>query len=413
MTTGTRFERDLPELLADMYLESAPSYRHDTVRRIATIRQRPAWTFPERWLPMSVITLTPQAVRPLPWRTIGLLAMLGLLLAVALAVYVGSQRRVPPPFGPAANGALVVADGGDIFLIDPITGARTLAIGGPAIDSDPRFSRDGTKLAFYREEDGRRELFVADERGQAVRELSTTGLADVGAFDWSPDGGSILVSGWDDGQGTAAVVPVDGSAARVLDLGMPAEDAVWVPPDGREILFRTPGEIPDAFGLVVAQADGTGVRTLVPARATGGAQCSALNFAPSPDGSQVAFQWREGGSLKIFLVPIAGGTPRAITTVDSVHPRWSPDGAWIAFSGPDGFYAVGTGEPASQTRLMAGSRGLAASWAPDGTHLILIADSGKVMLVDPDRSPFVEATLGRHDATLTGSASPRPDRTGL
>ena len=152
--------------------------------------------------------------------------------------------------------------------------------------------------------------------------------------------------------------------------------------------------IPDSFGLVVVQADGTGVRTLVPARSTGGGQWSALNFAPSPDGSQVAFQWREGGSLKIFLIPIAGGTPRAITTVDSVHPRWSPDGAWIAFAGPDGFYAVGTGEPASQTRLVAGSRGLLARWAPDGTHMVLFADSGNVLLVDPDGGPSVEASWG-------------------
>lgn len=393
MTMGTRFERDLPDLLADLYPESAPSYRDDIVRRIATTRQRPAWTFPERWLPMGVITLTRQTISPVPWRTFGLLAALALLLAAAMALYVGGQRRLPPAFGPAANGALVVGDGGDIYLIDPATGDRTLAIGGPTIDSDPVFSRDGTRFAFYREDGGRRGLFVADAHGQGVAELSTTGLADVGAIDWSPDGSSILVSGNDTRPGTVAIVPVDGSAARVLDFAIPVEDAVWVPPDGREILFRTPGEVPNVYGLVVARADGTGSRMLVPPPGTAAADWSGLYFAPSPDGSEVAFQWRdESGTLKIFLVPAAGGTPRAITTVESVLPRWSPDGARIAFAGPDGFYAVGTGDPAPQTRLVAGSRGLLARWAPDGTHLVLLTDGGKMLLVDPTGGPSVEAT---------------------
>ena len=38
-----------------------PDYRDDLIRRTARTRQRPAWTFIERWLPMSVITVAPRS----------------------------------------------------------------------------------------------------------------------------------------------------------------------------------------------------------------------------------------------------------------------------------------------------------------------------------------------------------------
>ena len=97
MTADRRFERDLPDLLADLYLGPAPDYRDELVRQFAATSQRPAWTFPERWIPMSVTTLARQALQPLPWRTIGLLVVLALLAAVALVAYMGSQRALPLP----------------------------------------------------------------------------------------------------------------------------------------------------------------------------------------------------------------------------------------------------------------------------------------------------------------------------
>jgi hypothetical protein len=152
MTAEQRFDRELPEILADLYPVSAPDYRNDLVQQIAATRQRPAWALPERWIPMTAIALG-RSVRPVPWRTIGLVALL-LLSIVAAAIIAGSQRRLPPPFGPAANGNLVVAEDGDIFLIDSATGAKTLASGGPETDIEPVFSRDGTRIAFFREADG-------------------------------------------------------------------------------------------------------------------------------------------------------------------------------------------------------------------------------------------------------------------
>lgn len=144
MTSVRRFEHDLPELLADLYLGPAPDYRHDILQRVARTPQRRAWTFPERWLPMGVITLIRQARAPLPWRTIGLLAVLALLIASLVAIYIGSSPRVPDAFGPARNGLLAYEETGDIVVLDEASGSTRVVVGGATVDTAPAFSRDGT-----------------------------------------------------------------------------------------------------------------------------------------------------------------------------------------------------------------------------------------------------------------------------
>ena len=56
MTTPTRIERELPGILGDLSAGPAPDYLNDVFGRTGRMRQRPAWTFPERWLPMADIT---------------------------------------------------------------------------------------------------------------------------------------------------------------------------------------------------------------------------------------------------------------------------------------------------------------------------------------------------------------------
>jgi hypothetical protein len=51
MTAVTRLERDLPAILGDLSAGPAPDYLDDVFGRTGRSRQRPAWTFPERWLP--------------------------------------------------------------------------------------------------------------------------------------------------------------------------------------------------------------------------------------------------------------------------------------------------------------------------------------------------------------------------
>jgi Tol biopolymer transport system component len=165
MNQTDRLERDLTALLAATAAPRAPDYTDDILRQTARVRQRPRWTLLERWLPMSEFALERVGPRPLPWRTIALLALLVLLVIGAVALYAGSRPRVPAPFGPANNGLVAYAAGGDIYTVDPRLGTHHAIVTGLDEDRSPRWSRDGTRLAFLRGRDTVTKLGIVDADG--------------------------------------------------------------------------------------------------------------------------------------------------------------------------------------------------------------------------------------------------------
>ena len=96
MTTSTRLERNLPGILDDLAAGPAPEYLDDVFARTGRMRQRPGWTFPERWLPMADIARTRAFAPAPPWRLIAV-ALVLIALVLAALVVVGSQRKVAPP----------------------------------------------------------------------------------------------------------------------------------------------------------------------------------------------------------------------------------------------------------------------------------------------------------------------------
>ena len=178
---------------------AVPDYRDDIVRQTARMRQRPAWTFPERWLPVSVITSRALAAPPVRWRVVGLVALLLLALAAGLVLVAGSQRHVPAPFGPAANGLVAYSKGGDIFTVDPATGARRAIVTGATTDEGPQYSLDGTRLAFLRTTGTSSVIVLADADGRNQVVVSMAPLIAGALSTWSPDGRSIAAVTDDNG----------------------------------------------------------------------------------------------------------------------------------------------------------------------------------------------------------------------
>ena len=97
--------------------------------------------------------------------------------------------------------------------------------------------------------------------------------------------------------------------------------------------------------------------------------------ALSPDGETVAFAWRGD----VWAVDAAGGTARRLTThpAADARPRWSPDGATIAFdSDRDGTRQLYTMPAAggAARRVSAHTAGYTLQgWYPDGTALLAVA----------------------------------------
>jgi Tol biopolymer transport system component len=271
MHRATRVDRILPELFAELADARTPAYLEAAIERASSRPQRPSWTFPGRWLPMDITTRT-APVAWMPWRQLGVLALIGLLLAVALAAFVGSQQqqRPAPPFGPAANGAIALEKDGDIFVADRPGGDLRPLVAGPEDDRGPLFSPDGTRLAFVRATEPP-VLMVADADGTNAVQLTREPL-DTGPWSFAPDGRSLMTAARIDGAWRVVIRPVDpGAALTVLDIRLP--DASWErvesggpsfrPTNPQEILVVAQPEPGGPSGLYVYDLATGGTRTIV------------------------------------------------------------------------------------------------------------------------------------------------------
>jgi hypothetical protein len=83
-------------------------YLDDVFARTARMRQRPAWTFPERWIPMADIPRPRAFAFAPPLRTIAVALILIALIVAAAVLFVGSQAgRLPAPLARPATAHLV------------------------------------------------------------------------------------------------------------------------------------------------------------------------------------------------------------------------------------------------------------------------------------------------------------------
>jgi hypothetical protein len=408
MITSDRFERELPVALTDIAAPGTPDYLTDILGRTARTRQRPAWASLERWLPMEITTPRASVAR-VPWRPMAAVALIALLLVAALALYAGSQRRVPPPFGPAANGVIPYALNGDTYLGDPVTGESRLILGGPDVDLNPGFSSDGTLVGVIRSVSaGLDSLVVFDQRGQGQRTINPEPLRNLGYAQWVPGRHEIIATHDVDGVQRLEVFDADGTPPRVLLEGASVDSAVYRPPLGDEIVFR--GRIDGTWGLYTMRPDGTGVTRLAMAvftELTGADPDQDLNApAWSPDGSKIYYNHYDNraGATQAWVMNADGSDAHRFNASGPPCCSWeggqlpSPDGKWVLMNrsssiglgdGLTVFPADGSGD--GKVVEVPHTGGADWAWSPDSAKILLsmydAPDTGQG-LIDPITGAF-------------------------
>jgi dipeptidyl aminopeptidase/acylaminoacyl peptidase len=409
MTSFDRFENRLPALLDELATPRLPDYADDLFARTAATRQRPGWTFPERWLPMSVFTRTLAGAPRIPWRLGALVALLAVAAIVAVLVSGALVHERPAPYGPAGNGQILfVNSNGQIVAGDPATGTTTTLVSSGLGISNPIFSQDGTRFAFIQPTTHGLGLFVGDLGGGAPIEVSTNGFSNPTFLGWSGRSDRILMV---DNDGVMLLFDTTrpGPPTNLSDLANVGPVDIgpsynfnsahaFRPPFGDEIMFVDSS----SHSLMAVHADGSDRRVLLDHETSTVPYVDVNGAEWSPDGSQLVLMLDlpdSPGLWRLFILNADGTGFRRLgkNPLDNYNsPKWSPDGTkigfqyWTSLTADDGqgFHGIGVLDLATGSLRDLGpmqNNGFTTwEWSPDGTSILELPGDGsnKMHIVD-------------------------------
>lgn len=203
----------------------------------------------------------------------------------------------------------------------------------------PKFSPDGSQIAFSAEYNGTRQVFVMPAAGGEPRQLTwyndvgqmpPRGGTDNRVLDWSPDGQCILVrmnrTPWGERNGRPYCVPVAGGLERPLP--MPESGGASYSPDGQSLAF-TP--IDRDFRTWKRYRGGRAQDVWTyDLKANTSKQLTdhiGTDHQPLWLGDQVYFvSDRELGTLNLYRVPAAGGESSQVTRFSDFDVLWPSAG---------------------------------------------------------------------------------------
>jgi Tol biopolymer transport system component len=348
-TSSRSFSTDqLRAALGDVGGPARPDYLPDIVEQAGRMRQRPAWTFLERWISMDSAVRregVPRAV--VVFASVFLLVA---LLAVGV-IYVGSQRTQPerPPglplgiFEPAAGriafhfpnwGTDRGYDPG-LWAVDPSApSVSTLVPLGPEGDLPLGWSSDGAALLFMRDDLTDQGLCCPDHlyilRADATEtQLNREAMYTSGAT-IAPDGSRVVFAAGDY-RGPPGLFVIGAEGGRPVRIAEGGESPTFSP-DGTQIAYLSgrPGEA----HVWVASADGSNAHEILadePVLVNG---VDVFDLAWSPAGDRIAIGNSLEGHLAIYTFAPDGSDFTKVVT-GGMNPYWSPDGSQIAYLIPD------------------------------------------------------------------------------
>jgi TolB protein len=131
---------------------------------------------------------------------------------------------------------MMTGSNSDIYVASAEGGAAQRLTSSPAIDTDPSFSPDGSKIVFESDRSGSQQLYVMNADGTNQRRISFGG-SRYAAPAWSPDGQWIAFTRRDPGARRVGIMKPDGTGERLLTNGPTDEGASWAA-SSRELVFQ-------------------------------------------------------------------------------------------------------------------------------------------------------------------------------
>jgi Tol biopolymer transport system component len=307
-------------------------------------------------------------------RVIAVAVILLIALMASLAYVAGSYRRLPPPYGLAANGVLVYDLDQHLYVRGDNGTSRRLEI-GLGRSWGPVFSPDGTRLAFQTQaaEATPTELWVANADGSDARSISGD-VVPTGnwGFTWSPDSRRIAFAA-DAGDGTSAlyVAAADGSGVRRITTADGADRTypTWSP-RGDLIAYRLVPATKDEARLTVISPEGDGERWLVRAMPSTGA------FAGSQwslDGTRIAYFRKQDAKNEdiVEIVDLDRHVQRISSPLEnSFNPAWSNDGRRLAYARDPQSAVIVDLASGKRTELPLRLADCGTYWTPDDRYIV-------------------------------------------
>ena len=259
---------------------------------------------------------------------------------------------------------------GDIYVM-PIEGSGTAPAtriaGGAAFDMQPRFSPDGTRIAFVSDRDGLWNIWTMDAEGKNARQISRDRRWFVNSPTWSPDGEYIyarrhFVAERSLGAGEIWMYhssgPSDGLQVTEKTGFQKDNGEPEISPDGRYLYYSkdvTPGltfeynKDPNGTIYAVMRRDLLTGRERRAVSVQGGSVTPAI----SPDGKTLAYIRRQRIQSFLYLRDLETGRDRQLFgnvdkdlqeawAVHGLYPQysWTPDGKSLVIWGEGKLWRV-------------------------------------------------------------------------
>lgn len=330
---------------------------------------------------------------------------------------------------------------GDIYTM-PITGGTPKRIAeGLSWDVQPRFSPDGTRIAFTSDRGGGDNIWVMNTDGSDKRQVTKEDFRLLNQPAWSPDGRYIAAKKHFTTERSAGTGEIwlyhvsGGGGVQVVEranerLQKELGEPVFAP-DGSAIYYTRNTTGGNVFEY--AQDSNAGIFAIERKDLATGEVTTAVSGyggavrpAPSPDGKQIAFVRRERDQTQLWVKDLASGREAMVYgkldldvqetwAVTGVYPNidWLPDSSGLVFWAGGKLNRVnrdGTGHTVipfkvNDTRAIANAPHPVIEVAPDSFTTTM----PRFATLSPDGASVVFETLGRlYTKSAKGKDLPRP-----